>query len=427
MQWGVRTLRPTLGLFGLLVMALSMATPAAAHEPPSFPEGWWSPTIGRGRGVWDIKVGAHVWTDKLVLRNLRLRASLDLGPGLRANAIIRSNQEFTGISPFAPRADELFLERFAFYHRGNHSFAASLRLGRMRYLRFPYPDQIATFDQVPGMEDLRGRHPTGYSGLLAIAEYKHASGLGAHITGIEWAFDHPQSRDLIEAYGFYHTSFGRLLMEVRAGILAVRPEPLGRGAPGYNVFVGYSDPEWEVGFLYEQVQGEPTRTGVMLRIALPRRGADPKLSAEAAPNQPGFVGVQVPLQTFAQVAGEATLDYTRSPQGIGIEIPIARGRFGDLKETPPAGAVLVGEIIAERVTTYWQNGQSRNGYEHVQGGWGETTDPSLTVVMKENPWRLHLEALVSPNILSVGNFEQWERQRQGPAQLAQRVVYQFYR
>jgi len=46
--------------------------------------------------------------------------------------------------------------------------------------------------------------------------------------------------------------------------------------------------------------------------------------------------------------------------------------------------------------------------------------------MKEEPWYLQSEALVSPHNFSVG-IKTWERDRQGPAQLSQKVTYQFYK
>ena len=47
------------------------------------------------------------------------------------------------------------------------------------------------------------------------------------------------------------------------------------------------------------------------------------------------------------------------------------------------------------------------------------------VVVEEEPWYLQAEALVSPhtNILDI---EEWEKDRQGPAQNSQKVVYRFY-
>lgn len=405
-------------------LVAAAAPSIAGSERALFPEGWWWPTIGKGRGYWDLRVGTHIWHDKLLLRNLRLRGLVDLGPGSRTVGVIRSNSEVHGITTFAPKVDELYLERFGFYTDGPHRLSLSLRLGTMRYLRFPYPDIIATFDQVPGIEDLKGVHPTGYSGLVLAGEYEHASGVGLHVTGIEWGFGRPPGRNLIEAYGFVRKQFGAIDMEVRAGILPVRPEPLGEGAPGFNVYLGYRDPEWQAGLLFEKIEGQPVRTGVMIRASLPQGEGDP---AYGDPHRrPGYLNVTIPLERFARLAGGIALDYTRSPQGVAGEISLAKGRIGDVAEIPPPGAELVGEIIAERVTTYWQNGQSRNLYEHVLGKWGETDDPSLILVMMEEPWYLQLEALVSPNVLSLTGFREWERERQGPAQLAQRVVYQFY-
>lgn len=412
-----------------IVVCSSVALAAGSHEEPAFPEGWWAPTIGRGRGHWDLKVGVHAWTDHVSLRNLRWRGGVDLGPGLRAQAIVRSNSEVEGITTIAPRVDELFVEKYGYYTRADHRLGISLRLGVLRYLRFPYPDIISTFDQVPGIADLQGKHKTGYGGLVAAAEYEHASGLGAHLTAIKWAFGYPAGQDLIEGYGFFRGQLGSLDVEMRAGILAVRPEPLGKGAPGYNVYLGYRDTEWQAGVLYEKIQGQPVRTGVMVRFAYPHAGRSQPLAGNRWRPPEHFHGnylsVNIPAARFAEAAGQVYLDYTRAPQGIAIEVPLLRGSIG-LLSAPPEGARLVGELHTERVTTYWQNGQSRNLYEHVVGQWGVTDDPSLHVVMVEAPWYLQLEALVSPNLLLPSNLRQWERQRQGPAQLAQQVVYRFY-
>ena len=345
---------------------------------------------------------------------------------------MRSNSDVAGITTVAPRIDELYLEKYGYYTRGAHRLPLSLRLGVLRYLRFPYPDIISTFDQVPGIADLQGTHPTGYGGLVATAEYEHASGLGAHFTAIKWGFGYPGRHDLIEGYGFYRTQLGPLDLELRAGILALRPEPLGKGAPGYNVYLGYRAPEWQAGVLYEKLQGQPVRTGGMVRFAFPHSGQSQPITGN--PWRPdghfhgSYLSVSIPAARFAEAAGRVALDYTRAPQGIAFEIPLAKGSFGMHGELPPPqGAQLVGEIHAERVTTYWQNGQSRNYYEHVTGQWGETGDPALDVVVVEGPWYLQLEALVSPNMLTPSQLREWERQRQGPAQLAQPVVYQFYR
>lgn len=50
--------------------------------------------------------------------------------------------------------------------------------------------------------------------------------------------------------------------------------------------------------------------------------------------------------------------------------------------------------------------------------------PGLRVVVKESPWYLDLEALISPH---TAPNRDWFRDRQGPAQLAQEVTYRFYR
>lgn len=432
---GTLTLRAASPALGAAPPALGAAPLSAGTDTlsePGFPDGWWAPTIGPGKGHWDLKVGVHAWTDHIELRNLRLRGLIDLGPGLRALAVVRSNSDVAGITTVAPRIDELYLEKYGYYTRGAHRLSLSLRLGVLRYLRFPYPDIISTFDQVPGIADLQGTHPTGYGGLVATAEYEHASGLGAHFTAIKWGFGYPGRHDLIEGYGFYRTQLGPLDLELRAGILALRPEPLGKGAPGYNVYLGYRDPEWQAGVLYEKLQGQPVRTGVMVRFAFPHSGQSQPITGN--PWRPdghfhgSYLSVSIPAARFAEAAGRVALDYTRAPQGIAFEIPLAKGSFGMHGELPPPqGAQLVGEIHAERVTTYWQNGQSRNYYEHVTGQWGETGDPALDVVVVEGPWYLQLEALVSPNMLTPSQLREWERQRQGPAQLAQPVVYQFYR
>ncbi|HEY3418317.1 MAG TPA: hypothetical protein VGM23_15685, partial [Armatimonadota bacterium] len=95
----------------------------------------------------------------------------------------------------------------------------------------------------------------------------------------------------------------------------------------------------------------------------------------------------------------------------------------------PAGGVLVGAVTAERIRTYWQNGHVRNYYEHRLSAWGETDGPNIVAVEVEEPWYLQAEALVSPHT-RLGSWEDlkaWERDRQGPAQISQRVTYQFYR
>ena len=68
----------------------------------------------------------------------------------------------------------------------------------------------------------------------------------------------------------------------------------------------------------------------------------------------------------------------------------------------------------------------RNYYEHRLSAWGETGGSDLVVVMKEKPWYLQAEAVVSPHSFAVG-FTEWDRDRTGPAQISQTVSYRFYR
>jgi hypothetical protein len=104
-------------------------------------------------------------------------------------------------------------------------------------------------------------------------------------------------------------------------------------------------------------------------------------------------------------------DYDRSPQGIAMQVPLVAGTFGGIKKSAPEGGLLVGEVKAERLRTYWQNGQVRNYYEHRLSTWGQTTGEGIVVVMKEEPWYLQAEALVSPHTFNEG-FSTWEHDRQ---------------
>jgi len=156
-----------------------------------------------------------------------------------------------------------------------------------------------------------------------------------------------------------------------------------------------------------------------------------------------------PGDLFVQKA-DASTDYTRSPMGHAMQIPLMGGTIGRVERfkggqsapfrgilmragedgwMEPTDWVLVGEVYAERIRTYWQNGHARNFYEHRLGSWGVTDERGLRVVMEEEPWYLQLESLVSPHtsFRSWDDLQTWERDRQGPAQLSQKVTYRFYR
>jgi len=353
------------------------------------------PGIGFGRGHWSVGLGIFAWHDKFYLRNLHLQADMDLLPGTRAHAVIRSNREFNSLASFEPFLDEGYLEGFGALDWGG-TLSGNLKLGRTRYLRFPYPDNIAIFDQVPGVSDLMGRGDrpySGYEGALLTLDYAHATGLGWHFVSL--------SGRTVEHFGRYQGELGPFVLEGRAGELQIRPEPLGRSAPGYNLFAGVRWQGFQAGVLYERLTGQPIYTGVMV----------------------GFAS-----NWLTQFAGNVGIDYARSPQGAAMHLTPLKGTFGFAHEVPQL-AELVGEVEAERIRTYWQNSQIRNFYEHRLSSWGETTAPDLIAVIEEEPWYLQAEALVSPNnsFQSWDDLVKWEKQRQGPAQLSQKVRYKFYR
>lgn len=399
--------RPVLPVFrnmrplkvGLLLAGLGFSQPALAQEtpvepPPARPSTSMLqlPGVGFGRGHWSTSLGVFLWPDKLYLRNLHLQADMDLLPGTRAHAVLRSNREFNRLDKFDPYLDEGYLEAFGSV-AWNGTFSGNLKLGRVRYLRFPYPDNLSVFDQVPSVYDLRGGGFTGYEGPLLTLDYAHGTGLGWHFVSL-WG-------RRVENYGRYLGELGPLVFEGRAGELQIRPEPLGRSAPGYNLFAGARWMGFQAGFLYERLAGQPIYTGVMV----------------------GFAS-----NWLTQVAGEVGADYARSPQGVAVHLTPLKGTFG-LASAAPEGSELVGEVEAERLRTYWQNSQIRNFYEHRRSSWGETTDPGLVAVIEEEPWYLQAEALVSPNnsFQSWDDLVRWEKQRQGPAQISQKVRYRFYR
>lgn len=393
----------------ILILTSLFLTPAGVNAAES---DLWLPYTGRFNGHWDLSVGAHIWPpdDYYVLKNLQLRTAFDLAPGLRFHSILRSNKEFDRIDVFDPTFDELYLEAYGHHESDLGKLSLSLKAGKMRYLRFPYPDLISTFDHVPGIEDLRlDDQETGYSGQMLTLEYESKYNLGYHLTGINWDYGDREGRNLIENYLFYRNDFGPIDFEARAGRMQLRRpvSELGRGGRGYSIYLGGSWEGYKAGFLYENLRNEELdqqdiMTGVM---------------------------VTFDFSSITELFGEVRFDYTRSPQGIGMHFPLAGGYIGDLKEEPPENGVLVGEIEAERVITYWQNSQGRNFYEHRISSWGEQAGDDIVVVIDEEPWYLKLEALVSPNtsFRTWDDLVTWERQRQGPAQLGQYVTYEFYR
>ncbi|MBM7556936.1 hypothetical protein [Halanaerobacter jeridensis] len=405
-----------IGLLLLLILLIGISAPVNAFDLDSELDNWWFPYVGQFHGHWDLGVGAHMFNDHFNLRNLQLRTDVDLAPGIRVNSIIRSNEKFDTIDGFNPNFDEIYIEGYGFRDGEYGKLSASLKIGKMRYLRFPEPDLISKFDHVPGTEDLRyDDFETGYNGEMLTIDYKSDLGLGYHVTGINWDFGDRTGSNWIENYLFYHDQWGAIDFESRVGRLPFRHSAgdqigsgkhLGYSGPGFNVYLGANWRGYKAGILYENIENEKyneqdIRTGVMVQFA---------------------------FSNVTELLGKLRFDYTRSPEGIVTHIPLGSGEFG-FAQQKPKNAELVGEIKAKRIITYWQNGQSRNFYEHRVSKWGNTDPTETTVVMKTKSWRLELESLVSPHtsLRTWDDLVKWEEHRQGPAQLNQPVVYKFYK
>jgi hypothetical protein len=275
----------------------------------------------------------------------------------------------------------------------------SLKVGHVRYLHFPYPDAIAQFDQVPGISDLYGGQHTDYRDVVLEAEAALNSGWGVHFTGRAAVLEGQSLARIIEVYGFYRHDFGRgWHFEGRLGGLAVRREPLGRGAEfGGDVYLSKQVGEFNIGLLYEKKRNEQEFSGVMVQF------------------RPGPV---------TRAMGTVSLDYSRNPQeGFSAQIPVLHLRLNE-QHSVRSGDILVGEVRAVRMRTLWQQGFVRNEYEHRLESWGETSSPKLRCVVTEEPWYLQTEALLSPHLIP---DTRWARDRMGPGQYVQRVTYRYYR
>ncbi|GMV35851.1 MAG: hypothetical protein AMXMBFR61_03590 [Fimbriimonadales bacterium] len=371
--------------------------PGSAAEGQQGDTGWHFRGLPGIRGDAELRIGAKFWKDEARVRNLQLRVSADIAPWLRAHTIVRRREGDWERMPLTPDVDEAYLQTSVYRLSGDWDMAVDAKLGRVRFLHFPYPDYLASFDQVPGIGDLFGGPPTDYRGLVTSFEAAHATGLGAHLDGALWGFGH-SGNEVMAAYGFYRRDFGKgWRLEARAGALPNRPEPLGANIElGGTLFVGKRLGPVFVGGLYEKREGEGAYTGVLVQFD---RG---------------------PLTEFA---GATTIDYQRSPEGVSFQLSVARLRFGFDRAVPP-GAELVGEITARRLRTLWQGGYNRNQAEFRTASWGITSGPNLAIVVEESPWYLDLEALVSPH---TSLNTEWFRDRQGPGQYRQDVVYRFYR
>ena len=362
--------------------------------------GWLNRSLGAGRGRLSISLGARVWDDRLEVRNLLARGSLDLGRGLRAHVTARRPDGEWSRRPLSMDFDERYLEAFGFRESGGALASLSLRIGRVRYLRFPEPDRLSVFDQVPSVLDLEGGSPTSYRGALLVADIAWKSGANLHASAIEWAFrPHRAGANLIEAYAAYRLPEGAgWSFEVRAGGLATRWKPLGDPArAGVSGYLGARFGEFHAGIMAEKLSGVRPYTGIM---------------------------VQFRPTKVTRALGAAGFDYARAVRSLAFQVDLLDRPIGTHRTEPPPGWRLVREIGARRIRTYWESSRQRNEYEHRLWSWGEVGGASDYVVLKEEPWRLDLEALVSPHTSPGGD---WLRDRQGPAQLAREVVYRFYR
>jgi hypothetical protein len=373
-----------------------LVNPTGLTQPVSY--GWHTDPIGSWRGDFDLSFGVKFWPKRFDLRNLILGGNLELLPGLRARVQVRRHDGET--KAFQVDTDEAYLEAYNQYRGRSFSAGADLRVGHVRYLHFPYPDAIALFDEVPGISDINGPVQSDYRTLVLQAETALNSGWGFHWTGRAISFQQHQypSANVIEAYAFYRSDFGRgWHAESHAGDLAVRIAPLGRAAqPGVDVFVGKQLGEFNVGLLYENKRTEHEYTGIAVQF------------------RPGPV---------TKALGRYSVDYSRRPEGFTAQIPLLHMRLNESRFVRP-GDVLVGEVRAVRIRTLWVQGYVRNQYEHRLESWGDTTGLHLHCVVTEEPWYLQTEALVSPHFAPDNS---WFRDREGPGQYVQRVTYRYYR
>ena len=162
---------------GILCLLL-LGWPGAGQAAPE-PQ----PFLGAWRGTWDLSVGAFLrdrrddnGNDGVTLRNLQWRADVDLAPGLRWHTLVRSNSQLDSLSKWEPMFEENYLEAYRFHRDRAGVWRGSLRVGRMRYLHFPYPDTIAIFDTVPSTGDLKGGPSFAYGGGLLTLDYATAAG-----------------------------------------------------------------------------------------------------------------------------------------------------------------------------------------------------------------------------------------------------------
>jgi len=375
-------------------------------------DGLWLPKIKPLTGQSEFSIGFHFWDDHLIIRNLQLRTYAYLLPGVRINSVLRGNKELNQIEYFRknnelnindlnPAFDELYLEFIAFYNFKFGKLSGNLKIGKNRYLRFPYYDHISKFDHVPGLEDLRGGKMTGYNGENLTLDFFSAFGLGAHSSIIKWNFYERRRLNFIENYIYYKIDYDWLNIELRTGYLQARTDQLGKSKTGSSVFLGLSWKGYQTGIYWENI-GNVIFTGFEITFA------------------PSFT---------TKLLGKVRLDYTRSFEGFVFQIPVLKQNFGPLQNEIPSDSDLVGKIEVERVITFHQAGLMRNFYEHIISQNGDTTSEDLIVRINEHPPHLAIESIVSPfyKFKKFKDIHKWDSQGPRLGQYGQRVTYEFYR
>ena len=372
---------------------------------------FWFPKIGKLSGQSNASIGFHFWNDHLYLRNLQLRTFFYLYPGIRFNSGIRSNKKMNVIEIYKdshpvynkiePNIDELYLEFMGFNYNKFGVISASLKLGKIRYLRFPYYDNIANLDQVPGLTDLRKGDMSGYYGELLCLDYLSDYGLGYHSSLIHWDLYERTGFDVIENYLFLRQYIGILVFETRAGYLQTREEPVGISSTGFSIYLGGVWKDYNVGMYYEN-NGNDVYTG---------------FSISFAPSK------------VTSLLGAVKLDYTRADEGFSMQIPFFKKNYGCLTKDIPENSELVGTITVERVITFWRAGMMRNFYEHIILKNGDTDSSDLYIRIVEKPVRLDNESIISPvyKFNSIQSLKDWNRSGYRLGQYSQDVIYEFYR
>ena len=372
---------------------------------------FWFPKIGKFSGQTEASICFHFWNDHLYIRNLQVRTYSYIYPGIRINSVIRANKKENLIEMYGdsetiyekiePNFDELYLELFGFHYNRFGKLSGSLRIGKIRYLRFPYYDNIAKLDQVPGLTDIRYGEMSGYYGELLCLDYLSEFGFGCHSSLIHWDLYERTGFHFIESYLFFKRELGIMEFETRAGYLQTREEPVGISDLGFSAYLGGLWKGYRAGIYFENI-GDVIFTGFSISFAPSR---------------------------VTELLGKVRLDYTRADQGIVMQTPFFKKEFAGLKKEVPENSELVGTITAERVITFWRAGMMRNFYEHIISKKGDTDSNDLIVRINEKLERLDIESIVSPyhEFKNLQDFIEWNSQGYRLGQYSQNVIYEFYR